>query len=401
MSVNIPENKIENLHSLVRIVNGKIMRRGYTTGTCAAAAAGAATAMLLGQNKIETFKLMTPKGIELTLPILDASFNNECASCAVKKDAGDDPDATNGILVYAQVSKIFDASKSIIIDGGVGVGRVTKPGLDQAVGQAAINSTPRKMITSECQKTANNSGYTGGLSVIISIPQGVEIAKRTFNPRVGIVGGISVLGTGGIVEPMSEAAYIETIRMDLHRLLIECGTSVVFTIGNFAEDFSQTVLKLNLKPNHVKCSNFVGDALDAAAELGFKHVLIVGHIGKLVKLGLGMFNTHSSHGDGRIETLSACALEAGASLKLLKNISACVTTDAALVFIEEEGLLQAAMSVLQKRIEAALLRRCSTTIETGFVIFNKNLADTTRRNGKIICKSSNTEKIIRAAEMRN
>jgi cobalt-precorrin-5B (C1)-methyltransferase len=229
-------------------------------------------------------------------------------------------------------------------------------------------------------------------------------------------GGIVDLGAGGIVAPMSESACIEIIRMDLRRLLAKGRNNVIFTIGNFAEDFAQNNLKLT-SPNHIKCSNFVGDALDAAAELGFTHALIVGHIGKLVKLGLGMFNTHASHGDGRIETLAACALEAGAPLAVLKDVSHCVTTDAALNTMG--AYLQPAMIILQKRIEAALERRCSKMLETGFIIFNKFIGEEgiplalaqfvqsllrkleaqaphapSSRNGKIICQSANASTLM-------
>lgn len=379
--------------TLHRLVNGRLLRRGYTTGTCAAAAAGAAAWMLLYQSLCRKWRLTTPKGIELTLDIGDAFFSRHTASCAVRKDAGDDPDVTNGILVYAQVCKT--GKTGICIDGGKGVGRVTKPGLDQQVGEAAINSGPRGMIKRECQSVCANWGYTGGLLVTISIPEGEDLAARTFNPRVGIIGGISVLGTSGIVEPMSEKAYADTIRVELNQIRSADKNhkkAVIFTIGNFGETFVRDTLGLSLDAQ-VKCSNFIGEALASASELNFKRILLAGHIGKLVKLGIGMLNTHSSHGDGRIETLICCALEAGASLDLLQDIKACVSTDAALDVLRRGSVFQQTMYILGKRIDTTLRRRVPPEIEIAFVCFDKKLSQQDRR-GEIICQSPHADTLM-------
>ena len=196
--------------------DGKQLRRGFTTGSCAAAAAKAATAMLLGEKEINTVRLVTPKGTGLDLDITDILISDDSVSCAVVKDSGDDPDVTNGIKVYAAVER---AGSGIEIDGGEGVGRVTRPGLDQPVGAAAINSTPRKMIAEAVREIAEKHNYSGGFKVTVSVPEGIEIAKKTFNGRLGIEGGISILGTTGIVEPMSDEAVVETIRTELCRYL--------------------------------------------------------------------------------------------------------------------------------------------------------------------------------------
>ena len=194
--------------------DGKRMRRGYTTGSCAAAAAKSAAIMLLEDRLMESVHLITPAGTELDLPVTVIVRGDGFVSCGIVKDSGDDPDVTNGITVYARVEKTASPHE-ILIDGGEGVGRVTKPGLDQPVGNAAINSVPRRMMTQELLQVCEDAGYGGGLSVIISAPAGVEIARNTFNPRLGIVGGISILGTTGIVEPMSDDAVVETIRTEL------------------------------------------------------------------------------------------------------------------------------------------------------------------------------------------
>lgn len=351
---------MENL----KLVNRKLLRYGYTTGSCAAAAAKAAAYMLLTGEVIRCISLKTPKGTTLTLDILDAELNSNSACCAVKKDSGDDPDVTNGILVYAHVTK---TPHSILIEGGNGVGRVTKPGLDQPVGAAAINSIPRRMIIEGVQEVCDRLGYSGGIAVTISIPEGEALAKRTFNPRMGIEGGISVIGTTGIVEPMSNQALMDTIRLELRQLRSTGTAKVLLTPGNYGEHFITDTLKLSSRP--VLCSNFIGETIDAAIELGFTHILLVGHIGKLVKLGIDVTNTHSAFGDGRMETLMACGLEAGANIPLLKGILACVTTDGALELIHNEGLLHQTMAVLEQRIEACLARRIPDGITAGYVMF--------------------------------
>ncbi|MDR2933068.1 MAG: cobalt-precorrin-5B (C(1))-methyltransferase CbiD, partial [Oscillospiraceae bacterium] len=222
-----------------RLVGGKLLRRGYTTGSCAAAAAKAAAIMLLTQSVCPTATITTPSGTVLTVDVLDLAFTPEYASCAIQKDSGDDPDVTNGCLVYANVSRITDG---IEINGGDGIGRVTKPGLDQPVGSHAINTVPRRVIREECKSVCRDYGYTGGLSVVLSIPSGEELAKRTFNPRMGIEGGLSILGTTGIVEPMSEAAIVETIRAELNLLYEAEYRDVLIAIGNYGEAFAKDVL---------------------------------------------------------------------------------------------------------------------------------------------------------------
>ena len=348
-----------------RLVGGRLLRRGYTTGSCAAAAVKAATTMLLTQTACDTIMLTTPGGIVLPLDILNIEYTPEYARCAVQKDSGDDPDITNGCLVYAFVSRIADG---IELAGGEGIGRVTKPGLNQPVGAFAINDVPRRMIREVCKAACAELGYTGGLSVVVSIPNGAELAARTFNPRMGIVGGLSILGTTGIVEPMSEAAIAETIRAELSVLYAAGHRNVLLTIGNYGEAFTRDVLRLPLSA-HVKCSNFIGETLSAAAEKGFTHALLAGHIGKLVKLGIGITNTHSSHGDGRMETLIACSLEAGAQIELLHDIRQCVSTDAALDCLQTAGLLDETISVLRDRIADTLRRHVAGGLAVNLVCY--------------------------------
>ncbi len=362
--------------------NGKTMRCGYTTGSCAAAAAGAATEMLLTGSPVKTLTMDTPKGISLELEILYPELGEDYARCAVQKDSGDDPDITNGILVCATARK---RPAGIVIDGGEGVGRVTKPGLDQPVGAAAINSVPRRMIAGQVEAACERCGYTGGIEIVISIPDGAELAKRTFNPRIGIEGGISVIGTTGIVEPMSSAALVDTIRVELSVLAASGAKGVLLCPGNYGEAFSREVLGLSTK-RQVSTGNFIGDGVQAAVQAGFERILLIGHIGKLVKLGIGMTNTHSRNGDGRMETLIACALSCGADIGLLRRLQSCVTTDAALDELYQAGLLRPVMDLLGARIQATLLRWVPKTVEIGFICFTN-----AEPHSGVLVKSANAD----------
>lgn len=329
---------------------------GYTTGSCAAGAAKAAALALLTGKPPRVVRLMTPKGILLTLDIEEMHCDGQSASCAVRKDAGDDPDITHGMLVFAQVCR---AAEGIAIDGGEGVGRVTKPGLAQPVGTAAINPAPRQQIAQALREVAAQCGYTGGFAVTISIPGGAETAQQTFNPALGIVGGLSVLGTSGIVEPMSEQALIDTIRLDIDAHWA-AGKRVLFvTPGNYGADFAQTRFGLRLDWG-VKCSNFIGEALDYAVYRGFSRILLIGHGGKLLKLAAGVFQTHSAYADGRQEILAAHAAACGANAACVGAVLDAVSVDACLDIIEGAGVLKQTLVSVSQRMEQHLSRRIAT-----------------------------------------
>ena len=350
-----------------RLVNQKLLRCGYTTGTCAAAASKAAVAMLFKQESMDSVAITTPNQTDLIIDVLNPQFNDNVASCSIEKDGGDDPDITNGILVSSKVTLLPDSSE-IIIEGGKGVGKVTKGGLDQPVGMSAINSVPRKMIKDSLNELAMQFNYSGGFHVLISVPEGEEIAKKTFNPELGIVGGISILGTTGIVEPMSAKALADSIKVEISVIAAESNESILIFLGNFGKKFTEEDLNLSTKPG-IMCSNFIDVALDSSVEFGFKNILLVGHIGKFVKLGIGMFNTHSHNGDGRIETLLSCALDAGANIEILKEIQKCVTTNAVLDILYENDLLDKTMEILNERIQHNIDRRVPDDINVGFICF--------------------------------
>ncbi len=342
------------------------LRCGYTTGSCAAAAAKAAAEMIFTGHEVTGVKLMTPKGIMLDLDVVDAEMKDGSASCAIVKDSGDDPDITNGIRVYSRVRLIPEGT---VILGGEGVGVVTKAGLDRPVGDAAINSVPRRMISGAVAEIAEKYGYSGGFEITVSIPQGVELAKKTFNPRMGIEGGISVIGTSGIVEPMSNTAVIETIRAEANIRRAAGQRNMLLTIGNYSEDFVQRELPFSLERS-VTCSNFIGDAIDIGMELGFESILIVGHIGKLVKLGAGIMNTHSSWADGRMDVLVTCGVLAGADTDTLKRLPDCVTADAAMDILEEGGYLEKTADILSQRMDSYLRARVKDSIPIAALAFS-------------------------------
>ncbi len=346
---------------------GKRLRCGYTTGSCAAAAAKSAALMLFTGCPLDSVHLITPGGSELDLKLHHVVINDQFVSCGVVKDSGDDPDVTNGIIIYARVEK-SDLPYTITIEGGQGIGRVTKPGLDQSVGSAAINSTPRRMITEELKGICEDYGYAGGLRVVISAPAGTEIAKRTFNPRLGIVDGISILGTTGVVEPMSEDALIDSIALEIRQRKALGDRRLTLVPGNFGADFLKNAYGIE-GDQIVKCSNYVGKALEAAVDAGFDQVLMAGHIGKFVKLSGGMMNTHSKEGDCRAELLSAAALIAGADAETVCRLFDCATTDSMLDILEKNGFLSSTMEVLEKRIDNALSSRFAGELSIGVILF--------------------------------
>lgn len=327
------------------------LRFGFTTGSCSAAAAKAAAYMLLTGKTIEKISIETPKGIMFDAEILDIKREENVASCCVIKDGGDDPDITTGSHVYATVS--YSDVEGIYIDGGTGVGRVTKPGLDQPVGNAAINSVPRQMIHKEVLEVMNLCDYKGGIKVIISIPEGEELAGKTFNPRLGIVGGISVLGTSGIVEPMSSEALLKTIDVELNQKKALKWEYVPVSPGNYGLDYMKRTYGFNLDVS-VKCSNFIGDTVDMAVEHGFKGMLLTGHIGKLVKVAAGMLNTHSKYGDPRMKVISQCALIAGANIETIDRIMDSVATEDAVDILIEQGIKDSTLAEIMNRIMSHL-----------------------------------------------
>ena len=357
----------ENENSRYIWKNQKKLRTGYTTGSCAAGAAKAAVWMLLGKKSVSQVQLKTPKGITLYLDIEKIKRTPEEVVCAIRKDSGDDPDVTNGIYVYVKAEK--KKEKGIELKGGEGIGIVTRKGLEQEVGEPAINQVPRRMICEAAEDVCASYGYEGGIRITVFIPEGAALAARTFNPRLGIEGGLSVLGTTGIVEPMSEQALIDTIYAEM-RMLKEQGQEVCYVVpGNYGSDFLSETLGYDGEAS-VKCSNYIGETIDIAVRLKTKGILLTGHVGKLVKLAAGVMNTHSRQADCRFEVLAAHAAMAGAGKETVCGIMNSVTTAEALELLKRQGLKRQVMDTVMEKIAEHLARRAGDGLRTGAVMFS-------------------------------
>ena len=364
----------------------KKLRSGFTTGSCAAAAAKAAAWMLLAGTEKSNISIITPKGAAFDAEILEIKRTADSVKCAVRKDGGDDPDVTTGALIFAEVS--LSDEEGIRLDGGEGVGRVTRPGLDQPVGEAAINSVPRAMIKQEVSQVAEAYGYDGGFDVIISVPGGDEIAARTFNPRLGIEGGISIIGTSGVVEPMSEQAILDTIRVELRQQKAEGCKAAFISPGNYGLDFMKETYGMDLDRS-VKCSNYIGLTVDMIKELGFESMLLTGHAGKLVKVAGGIMNTHSREADCRMEIIAAAAAKEGADTGLILGILECLTTEEAFAKLREADsqLAERTAERLMSGILASLRRRSGGGLHIECIMY-------TKENG-LIAASDGAEEMIR------
>ena len=368
------------------------MRYGFTTGSCAAAAAKAAAYMLLTGRKKTKITIETPKGIPYTAQILDIRRGENEVSCAVEKDGGDDPDITTGAWICAKVSYASDSDAKeskrgpeerrnqqpeLRIEGGMGVGRVTRVGLDQPVGNAAINHVPREMIRKEVMEVCRITDYSGGLEIEISVPGGEELSERTFNPKLGIVGGISILGTSGIVEPMSSQAILDTIRIELRQRREEGFDYVAVSPGNYGLDFMKKTYGYDLDRS-VKCSNFIGETIDMAVELGFRKMLLTGHIGKLIKVAGGIMNTHSREADCRMELLAAFCVREQMELGQVRRILECVTTEEALPVLTESGKRQPVMDHIAERICYYMENRSGGRLQTDCILYANGYGELAR-----------------------
>ena len=352
----------------------KLLRCGYTTGTCAALGAAGAARLLLTGREPETVALRTPKGIVVEVAPIYCRRTDAGAVCAIRKDGGDDVDVTTGLPVIASVVLEPDVP-GVRIFGGEGVGRVTKPGLDQPVGEAAINHVPRQMIAEALEREAENAAYTGGFAVTISVEGGAETAKRTFNPHIGVEGGLSILGTSGIVEPMSQQAILDTIQLEMNQAALRTKNApgprrLVLAPGNYGLDYLASALPQFERFPVVKTSNFIGDTLDMAATAKFEEVLLVGHVGKLCKLAAGVMNTHSHTADGRAEVFCAHAALCGAAHEVCAALMDAATTDACLDILDGAQLRAPVLESILAAIQMHLDRRAGGAFRVGAVLFS-------------------------------
>lgn len=344
--------------------NGKKLRYGYTTGSCATAATYAALKMIQSQSPCKTVALEVPKGWTIDIPIVNQQFTATTATAGVLKDSGDDPDVTNGIEIGASVS-IQPGTGRIIIDGGIGVGRVQKKGLGFEIGQAAINKVPMRMI----QKVAHPFiEEDKDIYITIFVPQGEQVAKRTFNEGVGIVGGISIIGTTGIVEPMSQEAFKDSIALELKILKENGAEHIILSPGNYGIDFAKdTGVDIS---QSVKYSNFLGDTLEKCVELGFKEITLIGNLGKMIKVAGGIFNTHSRVADGRKEIMAAYALLAGGDKALALAMLETLTTDEGLDLLKEVDLIEAFSKLVGDEIHRRIKRYIYDEMQIHLKVFS-------------------------------
>ncbi|MDR1269236.1 MAG: cobalt-precorrin-5B (C(1))-methyltransferase CbiD [Planctomycetaceae bacterium] len=349
------------------IKNNQKLRTGITTGTCAAAAAQAAALMLLSGESRNTVTVATNQGIQLAVTLSEIKRNENLVMCSVIKDAGDDPDVTDGMEIIATVSK---TDNGIVIDGGEGVGRVTKPGLKIPVGCAAINPVPLQMIEREVLNVCRQTDYHGGLHVLISVPKGKDIAGKTMNERLGIVSGISILGTTGIVEPMSEKAIIDTLKAEIDMYAFNGTKTLLITPGNYGREFIRTVLGFDIR-QAVKCSNYIGEVLDYALLIGMEKVVLVGHAGKLIKLAGGIMNTHSGVADCRMEIIAAHCAVRGIPSDAICAIMNSVTVEAAMSVIRQYGIQQEVWKSIGRKIAFHLNARTKGNLLVEFIVFTQ------------------------------
>ncbi len=369
------------------VVHGKKLRRGYTTGSTAAAAAAAAVEMLLSGQAVLHAGIRLPGGERAVFDIENIEITEGRVACSVTKDGGDDPDATTGLAIYAEASwRKSPGEQKIMLEAGEGVGRVTKPGLACAVGEPAINPVPRKMILENVGRILDSSRCETPVLIRISVPGGQEVAKKTFNPRLGILGGISILGTTGIVEPMSEKALIGSIHVEIDRCAAEDPERILIAPGNYGRTFCRETLGLDIGRS-AQISNYVGESLDYIRYKGFSEVLLVGHAGKLVKIAAGVMNTHSSVADCRMEVIAAHAAALGASPRTVGELLECVTTEEAFRIVQEEEYYEALKRRILGRMLHHLRARLREEVRIEAVMF-------TSIGGEVI-KSDGADRLIR------
>ncbi len=294
------------------------LRTGYTTGTCASASSKAALLSIIHQKRINDVEVILPKRNKLKIQIKNCEFKENFSRCSVIKDGGDDPDVTHGAEIVVELF-ITNSPNFIEIEGGEGVGVVTKPGLGLEINKPAINPVPKKMIEENIRDVGTEFLKKNGVKLVISVPKGRELAKKTDNPRLGIVGGLSILGTSGIVYPYSTASFAASIRQNLDVALAMGDKIVVLTTGGRSEDYAKNILDF---PDHcfVKMGDFAGYTIQQCAKKGVKKAYVVGFIGKLAKMASGVKQTHVKGSKVDLDFLSNLASNCKASSEVVEKI---------------------------------------------------------------------------------
>ncbi|WP_423363557.1 cobalt-precorrin-5B (C(1))-methyltransferase CbiD [Mycoplasma sp. P36-A1] len=342
------------------------LRKGYTTGTCAMVGAQVATRYLLRNLKIDHLKFENNND-QFIINVYDLIKENNQTSCYVVKDGGDDIDATDKAKIYVSVSKI---KEGIEVTGGKGVGTITRKGLKREIGCSAINPVPLERITNKVKEEIKSAQYQGGIKVVISVENGEEIAKKTFNPQLGIIGGISILGTTGVVNPMSTKSLIATINLELsHHKANYDNKILVLCPGNYGKDFALN--NLNLKEaNIVTYSNFLKETIEYCINLKIEKILLISHVGKIVKVASGMMNTHSMYGDSRSFVFATCAALAHVDYETIKKIASANTTDEMIELVNKTDKKEMVYQEIVKAINKILKIHAKEQIQIEYVAFN-------------------------------
>ncbi|BEU88031.1 cobalt-precorrin-5B (C(1))-methyltransferase CbiD [Selenomonas sp. TAMA-11512] len=339
----------------------KVLRGGYTTGACAAAGVKAALLYLKGEWDADhtlPIEVRALDGTRLSIPIQSLQLTEKGVIAEVIKDAGDDPDITNGVSVFTEVV-LREDGEGIRYFAGEGIGYVTKPGLSVAVGEPSINPGPRELIANMVKEVL---GEKADVDVTISIPAGVELSKKTLNPTLGIVGGISVIGTTGVLRPMSEEGFKNSLVLQIDMAKAAGYKSLIFVPGKIGE---RVAVSFGLPEEAlVQTSNFIGFMLEAAADRDIESVLLLGHIGKLAKVAAGSFYTHNRMADGRLEAIAAYAAAEGLPAAEVKKILAAATTEEALPVIEAQHLTYV-YDILSERASERAKRYLFGTMRVG------------------------------------
>lgn len=371
--------------------NQKRLQCGITTGTCAAAAAkAAATRLLLGIHE-KRISIRTPKGIAVEVEVSCESASGQRCTYLVIKESGDDPDVTNHAKILVTVERMNtgigdlgsedsgwiqdryftdEQYPNLYLDGGEGVGRITREGLEQRIGQAAINVVPRQMIFQAVGEVCELADDKNCLLIHVTVPKGRELAERTFNGRLGIEGGISILGTSGILEPMSERAIVDTIETQIRQMQIQGKRNLLITPGNYGQGYAAEYLGLDLEDS-VKCSNYIGETLDIAVCYEMKNILLVGNIGKLVKLAAGIMNTHSKTADARGEIMALHTVLCGGTREMAEEVLQCINTEQMLEYLDKWELLMPVLESICKKIQEHVSRRVGASLRCGVILFSE------------------------------
>ena len=318
------------------VAEEKKLRTGYTTGSSATAASKAALLSIIKQQKIEEIEITLPKKSTIKIPVNSCQFEKNKAKCSVIKDGGDDPDVTHGAEIIVKLT-FNDNKNQIEIDGGEGVGIVTKPGLGLEINKPAINPVPKKMITENLQEIGENILKEKGIRVVISVPKGKELGPKTDNPRIGIKDGISILGTSGIVIPFSTASYAASIRQNLDVSIAMGNDTVVLTTGGRSEDFAKKIVDL---PEHcfVQMGDFSGYTIQQCGKKNIKKAYVVGFIGKLAKMAAGVKQTHVKGSKVDMNFLAELAKKVNANGKIIEDIKKANTARYVSEIIQENNV---------------------------------------------------------------